>query len=134
MRGLRPSLGAAGSLLAAAAGLWLLASALLGFHAWPGGPGPPRRREIAPAPPPSPDVAPPSPAPPSPQATPSSPAAAATPPAATPGPVSRVVTLVRDTAAPVATAAPAPVQTVVATVEDAAQDAAQTVDGLLGGG
>jgi hypothetical protein len=39
MRGLRPTLGAAGSLLAAAAALWLLASALLGFHAWPGGPG-----------------------------------------------------------------------------------------------
>src|SRR3954453_1876431 len=38
MRGLRPSLGAAGSLLAAGAGLWLLASALLGFHAGRGGP------------------------------------------------------------------------------------------------
>ena len=38
MRGLRPSLCAAGSLLAAAGALWLLASALLGFHAWPGGP------------------------------------------------------------------------------------------------
>jgi hypothetical protein len=38
MRGLRPSLLAAGSLLAAALALWLVASALLGFHAWPGGP------------------------------------------------------------------------------------------------
>ncbi len=111
MRGLRPSLCAAGSLLAAAGALWLLASALLGFHAWPGGPAdePPGVARLPAA------VKP----------------AAATP---SPGPVSRAVTLVHDTAAPVATVAPAPVQTVVAGAEDAAQQAAPTADGLLGGG
>src|SRR4051812_23749164 len=38
-RGLLPSLGAAGSLVAAGAALWLLAAMLLGVRVWPGGPG-----------------------------------------------------------------------------------------------